>query len=334
MSTQKHITIGGVQYDAHTGLRVEEASPVAATSKASATPKRVAPAHAIHKRTTKSQTLSRSHVKAPHKQSPAARPAVKKSPMVHKFAPATSHKTTAVPQKATRVISDIGPVKHPLQAKAQQRKTTEHRQVRKAAVHHAAPVHSAHHQVTKPQPKPAHVIKQESITKALHNATPHKPKKASFKQRFPRLVSTGSASLAIVLLAGYLTYVNLPNISVRVASAQAGIAASYPSYKPSGYSLAGPVAFSDGKVTMKFAANVGPQNFTIDQTKSSWDSSALRENYVERTSNGKYDIYSDNGLTIYTYEDGAAWVNGGILHTIDSEAPLSGDQIRRIATSL
>lgn len=126
----------------------------------------------------------------------------------------------------------------------------------------------------------------------------------------------------------------MPSLSVRVAAAQAGVNASYPSYHPDGYSLNGPVAYSQGEVNMKFASTTGPQNFTIGQSKSNWDSTALLQDYVKQHAGDNYITYDDHGLTIYTYESNAAWVNDGILYTITGDAPLSSDQIRQIAASM
>jgi hypothetical protein len=140
--------------------------------------------------------------------------------------------------------------------------------------------------------------------------------------------------IGLLLLTGYFTYINLPNLSVRVAAAQAGIDATYPEYRPVGYRLNGPVAYKNGEVSMNFASNSGPVSFSLNQSKSSWDSSALLEKYVNPKSDGKYATYSDDGLTIYTYGTDAAWVNGGILYTVDGSAMLSNEQIRRMATSM
>ena len=126
----------------------------------------------------------------------------------------------------------------------------------------------------------------------------------------------------------------MPNLSVRVAAAQAGIDASYPGYHPDGYRLDGAIGYTQGEVNMKFASNSGPQNFTISQKKSSWDSTAVLDNFVKDRAGENYITYSERGLTIYTYGSSAAWVNNGVLYTIDGNAPLSSDQIRHIATSM
>lgn len=179
-------------------------------------------------------------------------------------------------------------------------------------------------------PAPAKEIKDQAIQKALASAkSADQPTK-----RRSHVFSMASGGLAILLLAGYLTYISMPTISMRVAAAQAGIDASYPSYQPSGYSLAGPISYGDGEVSIAFNANAGPQNYTISEKATSWDSSALLENYVVPASGGSYITHQQGGLTIYSYDNGAAWVNGGILYTIEGNALLSQDQILKIAGSL
>lgn len=315
--SERTVMINGTMYDARTGMPVKEHSPL---QEAKPTPKsEVRHSHSIHNVTQKSQTLNRRIVKkttGPAIKShakPHLRPDIQKSTAVSKFAP---HPAGA---KRTKAVSDIGPVAHPLAVKAaqQMQARTEHKNAVAA-------------------PKPSHIIKQEAVAQALDNAPSHSAatEQTKRKKRYPRILSVTSASLALLLLGGYFTYLNMPSLSVRVAAAQAGINASYPSYHPDGYSIRGTVAYDKGEVHMKFASNSGPQSFTVDQTKSSWDSSAVLENYVSKKVGDNYITYNEHGLTIYTFGGNAAWVNDGILYTITGDAPLSGDQIRHIATSM
>lgn len=314
MIGKQTVTINGTVYDTHTGLPIS--GQAAAMSVAPPhTPSQ--PSHAVHTLMQKSQTLNRRVVQK-HKLAPStpAAPPVAKSSMIAKFAP----QSAATPPPAARVISDFGPTTHPIVAKAQ---------------HHLAAA-SSHDPMPAATPKPSQIIKQEAISEALAQAptrrTTAKTKKAPKKMR--RLASIGSITLALLLLGGYFTYLNMPSLSVRVAAAQAGVNASYPEYRPDGYSLSGAVAYSQGQVSMKFAYNGnGQQTFTLNQSKSNWDSSAVN-NYVGEKSGGSYIPYTEHGLTIYIYGSNAAWVNGGVLYTLTGNAPLSGDQIRHIATSM
>lgn len=308
----KTVTINGRVYDVHTGMPVDDAPEKQ--------PKTPHPSIAMHQVTQKSQTLNRRIVKksvqgiSTHAQ-PQARQDISQHPSVAKFAP---HPSGVMPKDAM-AAPETGPITHPIAEKVQlrQKALKQHQQAVKA-------------------PKPAQVIKKEAIEESLANAPSHSANhhQVKAKKHYPRILSVASASLALLLLGGYFTYLNMPSLSVRVAAAQAGVNASYPSYHPDGYSLNGPVAYSQGEVKMKFASTTGPQSFTVSQTKSNWDSSAVLENYVKAKAGDNYITYDEHGLTIYTFGGNAAWVNGGILYTISGDAPLSGDQIRHIATSM
>jgi hypothetical protein len=314
------ITINGKTYDKHTGLPVT----VETTQ-----PKKISqhgtPSHssAIHQRQQKSTTLNRRYVKKTTTPSrpknvadiqPAHTPVrTSPSPTITRFA--TTEKTTTRPTQATSL--DIKPTRHPIHENA---KRIQQQQAAPTAI------------------KPSHVMKKEAEAKALAEATAHEQTthKASRKERsvHSRRLGLAAAGAALILLGGYFTYISMPSISTRVAAAQAGIEATYPSYKPSGYSLVGPVAYSNGQVRMRFAMNGGYSAYDLNQERSSWDSTAVLQNYVIPEVGDSYMITNVGGLTIYTYDNSAAWVSGGILYTIDGDAPLSSEQIQKIATSL
>jgi hypothetical protein len=339
---QQTVTINGVVYDSQTGkpLHVTRGRDFAARHSA----------HTVHAQPQRSKTLNRRYVKKQpaatqsehavtvvhHARASETKPEtpVLRSKPNHAFsvhrAPAISDVkrsdkisrfTTSSHQQPAphHVTHDTQPIAHPVVQKAEARRTA------------AQPVERV--------VKPSHVIKREAIEHATakmpakharHNATRHKKPRA----KIGRLLSIGSASLAVLLLGAYFTYLNMPALSTRVAATQAGIEATYPSYQPMGYSLDGPVAYKEGSVSMKFAANGGPESYTLSQSKSGWDSSAVLENYVKPTAGSSYTTTAANGLTIYTYGNNSVWVNNGILYNITGSAVLSSGQIQRIATSL
>lgn len=320
MNQNKIVTINGHRYDAHTGMPLD---PVSAPKQPVA--KRPTAATTIHSTTQKSKTLVRRATKKPVTAKPVtplnARPArrsmdIARSSKITRFAPATESKTTepkSAIKKAVLQASDIPASTHPVVAKALA-------SAKKPAV--VAPAY-----------KPAKEIKEEAIAAAI--AKPGvKPEKVSFRRKHPRVLSITAICLVIVVLAGYITYLNMPNLSVAVAASQVGIDAKYPDYRPDGYSIDGPVTFGDSAVTINFKANTGNTKFTFKQTRSSWDSSAVLDNIVHKQVGEDYITSQVGGLTIYSFKGNAAWVNGGILYTITGDAPLSSDQIRRIATSL
>jgi len=348
----KKVSINGTIYDAETGkiLRAERSADVQDAMSRRAVD--------IHARPQRSQTLQRRYVnktksingikacvKPTAHTTPSTAPrvaprittqpqvqprptiqkhrAVKRTPQA--ITPRVTHFAKATPARvqtqasAQQATPDIAPMRHAMvQAVEQKRQANAAEQARVVL--------------------PSHVIKQQAIESATKQMKPRserkeikQPKKYS---KFRQFVSTASVALAVMLLGAYFTYLNMPALSTRVAAAQAGINATYPGYQPAGYTLNGPVAYDKGSVTMKFASNGSNEAFTLAQTKSNWDSSAVLENYVKPAAGRKYSTATINGLTIYTYNSNAAWVNGGILYTVQGSAQLAPDQIERLAASL
>lgn len=290
-------------------------------------------AHAVHLKPQKSQTLHRGALKKPAPLRPLtpapvkveadfAKPAVQKSPVISKFGPthkSTQHHVGHAPAthhavaKPAHHEQPAQPRMHPVAAKA---------------LAHAAPA-------AVQQPQNPKELKEALIRERLAEATPNHEHHAKKRRltRQPRLATILTSSLALLLLAGYLTYINLPNISMRVAATRAGISANYPNYKPDGYHFAGPITYQPGEVNITFKSNTNERNFVIKQKASSWDSQAVLDNYVTKKT-GTYLTYQERGLTIYSFGNRAAWVNGGLLYTIEGNAPLSSDQLLKIATSM
>ncbi len=315
------VVINGTVYDKRTGmpLRTERGLHTPVTHDARAV-HAVTQQHAttlnrkyVAKRPEASTTRQASLIVG-HRPAPVARPDVVRSASVTRF---ERNQAAVAAMPKGKAINDFGPAAHPVAQRVQQRTAT--------------PVK------TERVVKPSDVIKQEAIAKATatmpkKSAKQHKQRRE--RGRMAKAMSVASAALAILILGGYVTYLNMPSLSTRVAAAQAGINATYPQYQPNGYSLNGPVAYDTGTVSMKFAANAGPQSYTITQKKSGWDSAAVLDSYVSERAKDDYVTSKLNGLTVYTFGTNAAWVNGGILYTITGDAPLSNDQVQRIVTSL
>ena len=317
MGTRTSIVINGRSYDTVSGMPLDEAPRVTRvevhghndTHKA-AVARKTAKHHSA--KLQHSTTLRRDIVAKPHgARDKAATPQrthahIAKSPAIHKFAPHPTSKTPA-PHVATH--SHVVTAIH-----------------QKHAAQHAKPATPA---------MSSRELKDHLIATKLAEAKPHVQKK---QRKVPlhrpaRVSSVMAACFAIMLLGGYLSYINMPHLSVRVASTQTGVNASFPTYTPNGYSFDGPVSYSDGEVTLAFAANGGPHTYQIKQKRSTWDSQAVLDNLVAAQSSD-YDTTVSGGLTIYTYGSNAAWVNAGTLYTITGNAPMGPDQVIKIAQSL
>jgi hypothetical protein len=348
MRGKQTLVINGKVYDAVSGLPVAAPEPSAPIARATPTrqkplavstavkpavkPRATVHATQAHRTTQKSSTLHRDFLKKPAvKVAGTARrkPApghVARSEAIQRFAPHPQPLKTALPPKKASVQLDITPVKH--------RPAVAHIVTKKhALVAATAPSVSA-------MPLSSRVLKEQLIAERLSKVEPasptHKAPKArrGIFGRQPRAINIMAVSLAVMVLGGYLTYLNMPGLSVRVAAAQADVAASFPDYHPDGYRFNGPVAYAPGQVTINFKANGGTTGYTVTEQKSTWDSQAVYDNIVARVADDSYITNSQQGLTIYTYKGEAAWVNKGILYTVEGDAPLSNEQLLRIAASL
>ncbi|MBN9398168.1 hypothetical protein BGO18_01690 [Candidatus Saccharibacteria bacterium 47-87] len=339
MSPHKTVLINGREYDAVTGMPLAQKTP-AATKKSpdgAKQVKKVSPsitktgADAIHTTLQRSKTLQRRITKKPEapvkpvlrRAAPGRHMDIARSTAVSRFAshpavidaaqPATL-KTPSPASKAS-VKPDTPAQVHP----------TAQRALQKVSQKKAKPV----------QPVSAKQVKNAAIEKALAQPKTNAVKKiAGPRLKIKKRYIIICLVVVVLALASYATFKFVPAVSVGIASAQAGIEASYPEYTPDGYSLSQPVTFSTGQVNLKFTSNSNDNYYTVSQSRNSWDSSAVLDNIVTREAGANYVTTKERGLTIYTYDSTAVWVSGGILYRIDSKAPLSGDQIRHIATSL
>lgn len=265
----------------------------------------------------KSQTLHRRSVNRPEKKvaPPAAKNTEKKT------------KRESTPQIERKVDdSRLDKARSVQRSSSISRFATEEkkREVKKETP--KRPVPQLHHHVTAAR----EVHHQQQIDKRHHGnmAT----RKAAKPKR--RLAGAGTTVLVAILLVGYVTYLNVPSISMKVAGHRAGFAASLPK-APAGYSLNGPITSSSGLVTVDFKSNTDQRYFALRQQPSNWDSQALLENEVIKN-HDDYVTYQDRGLTIYVYDgSNASWINGGKLFTLKSDnAQLTVDQILSIAGSM
>lgn len=319
MKNDKIVTINGRDYDRNTGLPLKKSAdqPII-------TPKKITSSmNGVHSLVQKTQAMySRTAPKKVSDIKPLIRKVGRSMDIAHSKSISRSTSQIAPmstkPSPANRNI-DIKPIKHPLAASVEKLRSSPNRP-----------------QDIRIANQPANVIKQEAIKEALKKPLVDSPKRKKNKRNH-KFINMFSITIVIILVfaAGCFIYMNIPSISVRVASAQAGINATFPLYHPDNYSLNGPVLYTDDEVTINFRSNTGNNKFVIKQSKSTWDSSALKIK-VDKDSNNETNESKEGGLTIYTYGNNtkAVWVNGGILYTITGDTKLSGEQIRHIATSL
>lgn len=283
------------------------------------TPKTNTPAaQAVHHTTQKSHTLYRKALQKPQPEPAVAKTPQERSPMISRFgAEKPTGTPTAEPPREPHEQPPQQAVMHPTVAKVLRQTVAK------------SP------QTARPQPS-GKELKELLIKERLAevgNTPAKREKRGNWLSRQPRMVTILSSTLALLILGGYLTYITLPSISLRVAASRAGVNASMPEYKPDGYSLDGPITYSPGEVIINYTSNTNETGYKLTQKATNWDSQAVLDNYVSRLTDN-YLTFQERGITVYTFGNKAAWVNGGLLYTIDGNAALSSDQILRVATSL
>lgn len=188
----------------------------------------------------------------------------------------------------------------------------------------ARPTHA-----TKTKPKTT----AELLDHAVQQAKSHEAEVPKTSRRTRRSTKLALASMTAVLLIAFVGYQELPKLQFSLASAKAGFGATLPSYQPAGYSI-GKLTYSPGVVAAKFNSNSDQRNYTLTQKTSSWDSHALKDNFVVNTSSD-YQTVETAGQTIYLYGNGnATWVNGGIWYIVRSNGSLSDQQLIEVAKSI
>lgn len=302
MKNENFIIINGQKYDSVTGKPI--------------TPQiQKKPAQLIDSISKKSHTIYQHAVKRPVQVTMNRKPGrnldIARSGSVSKFKPRNT-------QNVQENKENPAPTKHPIVLMGEKRQ---------ALIRNHLSIQKQNNTAIKtPQ-----AIKQEAIEKALEQPT-RKTKEKPFFVRHAKLIIIAT----FILIAGgatYFTYSSMPGFSVKIASAQAGINATFPGYYPDGYSPNGPVTSNNSQVLINFKSNTDTSFFNIRQTRSSWDSTAVKEMVIKK-SNNTFSTTEERGLTIYVYNGNAAWVNGGILYEIVGNAPLSSYQVRKMATSL
>lgn len=182
-------------------------------------------------------------------------------------------------------------------------------------------------------------MKDKAIQKALRDVATMQQEQEEYqpKRRFWQkrgFLISGAVAIISIALLGYLVYLNLPDLSVRVAAMQTGIENAYPSYVPMNYRLSGLVKEDNGVITMNFVQENGG-SFQLIEKKSSWDSATVLSNFVEEKWGSDYVVAKGQGLTVYISDSNAVWVNGGVLYQIeDHGSNLSTDDLHDIAISL
>lgn len=126
---------------------------------------------------------------------------------------------------------------------------------------------------------------------------------------------------------GFLVYLNLPDISVRVRATELGISTNLPAFKPSGYSVQGMATIENDTLMAEYSS--GNDSYVFTARKSSLDSYQMAD-YAKSIFGDSESVFG-SGLTIYVKDHDAIWSNGGVLYTIYGSTALNTEDIVKIA---
>ena len=224
---------------------------------------------------------------------------------------------------------------HPVQARAVNAarvQTPVHSTPPQRATHTTQPAHNTAH-TAQPQHSTHHQQRSQDLFEAaIANAKSHEqPAHKTKRSRGQKFAGITAGIAAFFILAGFIGYMNMSSIEMRVASVRAGFSAQLPGYVPTGYSMAGGIKAQRGVVATTYRS--GDSSYTLQQQQSDWDSQTLFDNVVSM-SGEQHQTLEQSGRTVYIYGNNAAWVNGGVLYSLKTGGSINNDQILSIATSM
>jgi hypothetical protein len=317
--------------------------------------KRVAPKHVKHHQQERSKTLMRHVV---HKPKVDMKPAIKTTGPSEMMAKPASELATQLEKKVS--VTQVNPIRLARASHVPKshhiRKFEKNRYDQAPAVrprHYAnstRPAQQDMHRTSRPAPIASRSVALEQAASRLqsrqsatdmfeaalihatsHQEAAHKPSGRKAARR-KRMVSLVAGLGAFLIIGGFITYLNMPGIELRVASMRAGFHAEMPSYKPTGYALEGGVKASEGRVEMTYRS--GDSSYKITQVASDWNSATLLDQTTEQRGAPSQTIQSE-GRIIYIYDDSnASWVDGGVLYEVSGNASLNADDLVSLATSM
>jgi len=155
--------------------------------------------------------------------------------------------------------------------------------------------------------------------------------KAHYKKKVhTHVASMALGSLALIIIAAFVAYVNNPALQLKVASLHAGVSARMPNFAAAGFSYNG-VRAGDGKLTMGFKGQGG--DYQLTQTDTNLSDSDMIQNVGATDASGMptYSAVKAGDVTVYRLSNtNATWVSGGKWYTVTGTGVLTNDQVKSL----
>jgi Domain of unknown function (DUF4367) len=245
---------------------------------------------------------------------------VAKSQHIHRFTPDRREATRSLAGASVRPVQRAAVATRPVQQDMRGARPIKSRSI---ALEQAAKNLHARQKATN--------MFEEALVHATSHEEPTHKMQGKRARNHRRLVSALAGVGALLIMAGFLAYLNMPKLEVRFASIHAGFQAELPGYKPTGYALDGGVKASGGKVQLTYRS--GDSSYTVTQAASNWNSQTLLDQNTEQRGAPTQTIQSE-GRIIYIYGNSASWVNSGVHYEVNGNANLNPDDLVSLADSM
>lgn len=179
---------------------------------------------------------------------------------------------------------------------------------------------------------------------AIHNAQSHHQPHAKRERKHhalsrrldihPAVVNAAAACFAVLLLAGFFAWQNAANISYQLAAARSGVEGALPSHPPAGFSLSGPIEYTQGRIGITYASRTDDRYIKITQQRSEWTSDDLEQSYLTKIG-ANYQMHSLDSNDTYFYDGtNVTWVDEGIWYNIEADESISGQQLAQLVREM
>jgi hypothetical protein len=159
-------------------------------------------------------------------------------------------------------------------------------------------------------------------------------KRVGKKLKSTKLKSIAAASLATLLIGGFIAYQNMPSIALALANRNSGISAKMPKGVPSNFAINRTIDASKGQVTLLFTSRSDGRQFSLTQQTSDMSSAEL-EQALAASNSKAYQSYESNGIKLFITGPGSAdWIDGNMRYNVTGSSGLSSEQLATIARSL
>ncbi|TAH36264.1 hypothetical protein EYC59_01130 [Candidatus Saccharibacteria bacterium] len=173
---------------------------------------------------------------------------------------------------------------------------------------------------------------ERAIENASHFVDTKAHAKAFHRKRRQQVVSIAAASLALLVIAGFATYLNTPGLQFKVASIKAGVTTTMPNLATTGFAYNGVRSDTD-KLTIGLKGSTSSAQL-VQQTTNWSEADLIRQanTGTDASGNPLYNTFRIGSISVYRFSDtSATWIKNGIWYQLSSPTNLTDAQVKALA---